>query len=170
MVYIGGFSKFLNFLNCSTFSNYQKSSKIIQTSQTFIEESLKLSLTSYINLWSPITTNKPTQNSSHHFTTFIINLLKQKFVFLLPNYDVKILIFYVDIRIMCPAKTYSQLSTNSQSSGKKIFALPKKKKLNEVKSFFLISWRREKLFTAGKWRDNSNSFLRPILTYCIIFI
>jgi hypothetical protein len=26
---------------------------------------------------------------------------------------------YIDIRIMCPAKTYSQLSTNSQSSGKK---------------------------------------------------
>ena len=40
-------------------------------------------------------------------------------LFLLPNDDVEILIFYVDIRIMCPAKTYSQLSTNSQSSGKK---------------------------------------------------
>lgn len=32
----------------------------------------------------------------------------------LSNYDVKSL----DIRIACPAKTYSQLSTNSQSSGK----------------------------------------------------
>lgn len=31
-----------------------------------------------------------------------------------------ILILYVDIRIVCPAKTYSQLSTNSQCSGKDI--------------------------------------------------
>jgi hypothetical protein len=33
--------------------------------------------------------------------------------------DVKILVLYVDIRIVCPAKTYSQLSNaNSQCSGK----------------------------------------------------
>lgn len=37
---------------------------------------------------------------------------------LLSNYDEKILTLYVDIRIVCPAKTYSQLSTNSQCSGK----------------------------------------------------
>lgn len=38
--------------------------------------------------------------------------------------DDKSLHYTLDIRIVCPAKTYSQLSTNSQSSGKNFLIFP----------------------------------------------